>query len=160
MDFKAVVNRFINPLKCVLPLEVKLSGKACLKCEERQLERHWRCGWARVSSRTLKSVGPGVGDPICNQNFGALDKDKIFCSPLLQLHGVGTGWVIILLPLFPSCRCFSPCKWEQPNHPQSLKLYLRKGLWALWSPGWFEISGRRTEQLFSCFIAISCFLLG
>lgn len=119
MDFKAVVNWFINPLKCVLPLEVKLSGKACLKCEERQLERHWRCGWARVSSRTLKSVGPGVGDPICNQNFGALDKDKIFCSPLLQLHGVGTGWVIILLPFSPPAGVSHHASENNPTIPRA-----------------------------------------
>lgn len=33
-----MVNGFINPVKCILPLEVKLCGKACLECKERQLE--------------------------------------------------------------------------------------------------------------------------
>lgn len=144
MDFKTVVNWFINPLKCMLPLEVKLSGKACLKCKERQLEleRHWRCGWVWVNSRTLKSVGPGVRDSICNQEFLVL-WIRITCSILLSSPtGVGTGWVIILLPFFPPTGVSQHAS-EQGNHSESLKLYLRKGLWTLQSSPWFWIFGRR-----------------
>lgn len=64
-------------------------------------------------------MGPGVGDSICNQDFPVhLDKDNVQCSVLsCSYTGVGTGWVIILLPFFPPTGVSQHAS-EKNNHPE------------------------------------------